>query len=463
MEEPQNMDTNDQSDQKPRSLRKRLLLIGGVIVGVPVVLFIGLVLYFAITGAGKDSTGNGSASTTDEFFAKALKAKPGETNGPYYERQSYARNEIGKTIADAMGMETSKPQDTVKLNDGTPIVQACTLLSPGDLQKANLPLAAEAQTSRPDVITQSYVDGRGTGPIATDYLLGTENVNICRYELKETTSYVEIHVVQDFHLQKEQLPYLLKDADPVSGLTNESGVEVFKLKNTNNFGDGYIVHAGQTYAQLEIDMIGNDNQKAKAKELVKPFISTLLKITKKPEGAVQVTYRNSPTYKTTYLSACSMLSEKALQTLGNTQASAYVVESITTATGVATFTSIKDQTPYVYVQNKCARDGLINKEPNAHLEITTSSYKDTKGAEQHMASTNNAAADKMDLANVADQAVLTTSKDEGGKMVLHLIFRKGRIVLDAAYSKDTSIQDLTAFQPKTQALAQELIERLPDF
>lgn len=412
-----------------------------------------LVIFFAITGGGDDP------DSTAAYYKKALKAKAGDTNGPYYERAGFARKNIGKTIADAQGADISKRDAVAKLTDGTAIVQACTLLSPADLQKNNLTPAAEAQTSRVSM-SQSYIDNNGLGPIATDDLYNTEGLNECYYPLKTLTETVTVHVVQDFQAKGTLLPDMLRDNfTRVPAFSGLGSAELFKQKSDGKPEAGYVIHSGQTYARLTVHLLDKTQLQSKTDELAQTIGTNLLRISQNPEGQLVATYKNSPTYKTTYLRACTVLGEDAMKTLGFVHAGAYATETIAAATGVATFTSLHDDKPYVYVQNKCERDGIqADKDVGGHVTITTTTYKDEAGAKQDMTSTQKAAQNNVIVSGLSDGALVTKDSD-GGE---HFIIRKNRLLIDITYApKAQKITDLNAFKTIIEPLAQQVLQNTP--
>ena len=436
-----------------KSSRTRIVRIIGICIAIPLALFVGLIIFFAITGGGD------APNSTAAYYKKALKAKPGDTNGPFYERAGFARAAIGKTIADAQGADISKRDTVAKLTDGTAIIQACTVLSPADLQKNNLTPTTEAQTSRVSM-SQSYIDNNGLGPIATDDLYNTEDLNECYYPLKTLTETVTVHVVQDFQAKGTLLPDMLHDNfTPVPAFNGLNAIELFKEKTNGKPEAGYVIHSGQTYVRLTVHLLDKSQLQTTTDELAKTIGTNLLRVSQNPEGQLVATYKNSPTYNTTYLRACTVLGEDSIKTLGFTHASPYATETIATATGVATFTSLHDDKPYVYVQNKCERDGVqADKSVGGHVTLTTTTYKDEAGAMQDMASTQKAAKDAVNISNLGDSA-LVTKDDKGGD---HFIIRKNRLLIDIVYAPKTQqISDVSTYKTTIEPLAQQVLENTP--
>jgi len=452
--ESQTESTNNQTQpsplkRNPWSPKKRLLVIASIIVGGIAVVFAALVIYYALT--------NKDGASMSEAYKKALTAKPGEINGPYYEREGYLRKNLGPTVADALGADITKRDDVAKLNDGTAIIQACTVLTPADLQKAGLTPATEAQTSRVSM-KQTYIDGNGKGAIPTDDLKNVDDLNECYYPLNRLTDRVTVHVVQDFQTKGTIFNDVLsQDYAKVPSFDGLSGVEVYTLK-TDLPKVGYLLHAGQTYVGLDVALLDDDHGQAKAEPLAKIIAANLLRLNQQPEGQLAAKYSGSPTFKTTYLRACTVLGEDGMKTLGYEHASAYAAETIATATGVSTFSSLNDPTLYVYAQNKCERNGIdTDKSIGGHVELTTTSYVDNKGAEQHLASIRQAAKEKQGVSGLGDDSIVTKDQDK-----YHYFIRKGRLVVDiVASSQRTPFTDIGGYQSALRPFIQNVVEALP--
>lgn len=454
MEQQTESSNNQLQSSSPKqtawSLKKRLLVIGGIILGVIAVIFAGLIVYYAL--ANKDDP------TMSEAYKKALIAKPGETNGPYHERAGYPRKDLGPTIADALGADITKRDEVAKLNDGTAIIQACTVLTPADLQKAGLTQAVEAQTSRVSM-KQTYIDGKGKGAIPTDDLKNVGDLNECYYPLNRLTDRVTVHVVQDFQTKGTIFNDVLsQDYTKQPNFDGLAGVEVYKLK-TDLPKVGYLLHAGQTYVGLDVALLDDDHGQAKAEPLARLIAANLLRLNQNQEGQLVAKYSGSPTFKTTYLRACTMLGEEGMKTLGYEHASAYGAETIATATGVSTFSSLNDPALYVYAQNKCERNGIsADKSIGGRVELTTTSYVENKGAEQHLASIRQAAKDKQDILGLGDESIVTKDQDK-----YHYFIRKGRLVVDVvASSEHAPFTDVSGYQSALRPFMQLTFDALPE-
>jgi hypothetical protein len=272
---------------------------------------------------------------------------------------------------------------------------------------------------------------------------------------------VTVHIAQDFQTKGTLLQELLNDNfTRVSSFSGLDTVEVFKQKPSDRVrGVSYVIHTGQTYAQVRVQMLDKNQQQVKADELAKVAATNLLRLSQNPEGQLVATYRNSPTFKTTYLRACTVLGEDSMKALGFAHAGPYATETMTTATGVATFASLDDPNPYVYVQNKCERDGIqTDKSVGGHVALATTTYTTDKGAQQDIASAGKAAKNKTAVSGIGDEAMVT--KDGEGNE--HFIVRKGRLLIDMVYTKtNQKTSDVATYKTTAQPLAEQVLSSVP--
>ncbi len=400
--------------------------------------------------------------------------KPGTITGPYIERENYPRKEIGSSIADATAMQLNKSSDAVKTTKGTVIMPACTVITQSDLRDNGLLPQANPN---PVGITMSYIDGSGSGtiPFGSSGVPRFNNSNECRYSLQKDLSSVTLDVYQPYlvseHAIQDELGRLYDKAPAISGV---SGVDLYqrKARESASASDAnvteYFVRQGTDVSfYLRVDY--KTDRQVKVEALIKTALHNISQLATAPQGAPHPTYKNSPTYKQTYLRACSLLDDDGMKALASVPAAAFLTESISNSTGVTQFPKRNDQTLYVYVQNECERDGvgggvsgdssgLYNASPK--MQITTTSYNDIKAARNEMDSTKQGYKEILQVPGIGDQAVVVRNSVGENQ----LIMRKDRFIISLTYDtlgqKNHGIDDQTKYAAALQPFAKYIVSRI---
>lgn len=361
--------------------------------------------------------------------------KPGTITGPYVEREHYPRKSIGSAIADATALEFNTSKDFVKTTKGTVIYPACTVVTQSDLRQLSLWPAANPT---PGATTMSYVDGSGSGTINSSSVgLPTgEESNECSYSLQDKGN-VYVNVYQPYLVSADVVNQeLAKNYQKAPDINGVSGVELFRQKpdtsslatDSQKITTTYLVRKNSDLS-FTISVEDKDNRQPKVESLVKAALHNLDKLASNPQGAPHPTYKNSPTYKQTYLRACSFMDDEGMKAYSGDPAAASITERIGNSTGVLQFKNLNDPTYYVYVENQCHR---ISASPGgnplaakASLDLNTTSYTSTKGAQNAMASNKDYYKGAVSTPGMGDEALVF--KNNEGENVL--IMRKDRFVI----------------------------------
>lgn len=422
-----------------------------IILAIAALLLLGIISIFVVNTLRYSSGGSGP---------DLANVKPGDINGPYYEREGYPRQQIGPLIGDAMALEMRQNNRPAKAGD-TAIFPACAILTLSDVRKAGLHTNAAATDQ--SGVQMIYVDGKGSAPLPYDRSMLLNETNKCTYQLESTpgqANSVAISAYQAFQASavaiREEVSIKYEQAAPIAGV---DGVQLFTLRSaqggrdtTANTTEYYIAKGTQVVLRLRLQYAGSDRQ-AKIESLVKTALANIDALAATPQGAPTPTYKDSPTYKQDHLRACSLLNDAALQTMGVKQAAAAVRENLSNSTGVVQFADQKDDALYLYVLNSCERDGA-GSEDNASVQVTTYSFLNSKGAERQLADLKSRSRQSQTVSGVGDEAVASSGAiGLGGQ----LLFRQGRYVVAIGYSapnqSPTETVDLNTYAKTVAPLA----------
>lgn len=419
--------------------RKKTRIIIGVVALVLLIAIVALV-------AGIVKNMSQKSNTAD--------LKPGTITGPYVEREHYPRKDIGTAIADATALDFKSSDNVVKTTKGMVIYSACTVVTLADLRKQNIwPIASPT----PGVTTMSYIDGAGSGTINFSHgiLPSGEDGNECSYSLQDKgTVYVDLyqpHLVSNDSINDE----IARSYEKAPDIKGVSGVELFRQKPSTGITRDldkdtttYLVRKSPELS-FKISVDDKNDRQAKVESLIKVALANLNKLATDPQGAPRPTYANSPTFKQTYLRACSFMDDEGMKAYSGDPAAASVTEKVSNSTGVVQFKELKDDTRYVYVENQCHR---ISASPGgsplaakASMDLNTTSYTSSQGAKNAMISNKDYYKNAVSVPNIGDEAIVL--KNNEGENAL--IVRKDRFIVtfnpDMTRQASKGLDDQTTF------------------
>jgi hypothetical protein len=358
----------------------------------------------------------------------------------------------------------------VKTARGAVIYPACTIVTQADLRKLSMWPAANPA---PGVTTMSYIDGTGSGVInfSSSALPSGDNGNECSYALQDKGQvYVDLYqpyLVSNTTINEE----LARRYEKAPDIKGASGVELFRRKpsptssstdsdkNTTN----YVVRKSPELA-FAISIEDKNDRQSKLESLVKTALTNLDTLATNPQGAPQPTYKNSPTFKKTYLRACTFTDDKGMEAYSGDPAAASLTEKISNSTGVVRFTDLKDTSFYTYVENQCKRISASPEgrplEAKASLDLDTTSYAELKGAQNAMASDKKYYKDSTPVPGMGDDAIVTT--DNAGATALTI--RKDRFIIritpDLLDQKAEGLNNRQIFINKIKPYANYILARM---
>lgn len=437
---------------KPRWPRKKVITL--IVVGVLVLLGISILI-------GKLSD-NGTPSDTD-------------SSNVYYDRPGYDRSKLGNGIGDPLALKMDNTSQAVS-HRGKAVIQACNLLPLSDLAENDFLLKAN---TLPSVVTRAYNDGVGKaaygkvfGSSLTSFGLGLD-VNNCSYVLEaDALATVSISSFQPFTVPASVIQQEIEDSFTASG-TVES------MKSYTSKRQSAAKLPGETdrkeYLVVKPDKSGflvsmklPSGKEGKAQELLKTIAANFIQESKKPSAPAATSY-DSPVFDKSFVPACNIITNADIRALSAQDASPLVLEGIASSVGVIEYGTSQDNTrKYNYISNECTRTTIggglaLTGGGEARLKAATTSYlEDTpaKGQIEQNRHTNPNNKQNMPISGVGDEAVAYLSAVGD----VHIIFRKGQIVVDVSIDKTTQrklgTQGLSATTAKLTPIAQSIASRV---
>lgn len=428
----------------PLSSRKTLILIIGVVVLIGAII---TAIVIASQPSQKDRDNPASV---------------------YYDRPGYDRSKLSSSISDPAAV-VMNPNKIATLYQNQPIIQACNLLTLGDIRNQDILLKPN---SIPTPISRTINDGVGkaaysqssSSSLFSALSLGSD-INNCSYILDgESSLHISINVFQPFTVAPSMIEQEIQSNYTAASAVE--GVEVFTKKvlaSDEGRGSEYILRKGATSFYLSLDL--PNDKTAKAQTLIATAAKNLANEVAQPTGVSMVTY-DSPPFPKSYVRACDLLTRDDIKSLTGQDAAPLAREGIATATGVTQYTNTKDKAYYVNVRNECTRTAATSSplglgRAGVDVAIATTSYLTDIPAKyelqlQRITNPNNRA--HMEVSEpIGNEAVAYTSVTGDG----HVIFRKGRIVADIAVKKNSfqalgirSLADVAeTLAPTAQAMA----------
>ncbi|MBB4686299.1 hypothetical protein [Amycolatopsis jiangsuensis] len=319
-----------------------------------------------------------------------------------------------------------KPNPQAVQYAGKPVIQACTLLSVGDLTALGMKVGSRPD---PNVVNfdRSYLVGDGSGPLTSSSISLPDAdglaLNKCSYELNTTDGttgdLLSVAVAQPGYQQDLDLKLFRESPNarftvgPVKAFWKDTLANV----PAGEAGEAALV-AGDTYVDFHAQSKGTATA-GKLPELVKRMAQHLATQTATPTGPVIVDY-DSPVFRKSVAQPCPMLTADVVSPAIGTEASPLVEEMPGTAVGNLI---MGDASAHNYVELSCER-GTGQDDPLSRIALTLTAYSflsdDAAKAYVDSAPANG----QSSPATVGDKARILS--DASGQTKGQLVFAKGR-------------------------------------
>lgn len=449
-----NPDMQPQAKKWPLSHKKTFLLVGGA------VLFVILILVVVMTlKSGSDNQSNDAEAT-------------------FYDRPGYDRTKLGTAFADPFAIKFSPNSKAVDYQ-GNKVIQACNVLTLDDLTEQGILVKAN---TIPTPVSRVVNDGIGKAEYPkttyassiTGKSLGSD-VNSCNYVLQHDNDVpmVLINTFQPFSVPDSVVDEEVKKNYMPSGTIE--GLELFTKKSsgTNTLGQTesteYIAiqrDKGAFYLMLEL----SEDQTAKKQALLETAAKNFVREQANPSGVATLEY-DSPVFKKSVISACSLMSNQDIRSLSGRDAGPLAREGI--APSVASLTFPDNQAQQLNVRNECTRStvgggsGLGSDGPgDLSLTTETTSFLNDEPAKKAIELS------RQPNPNNKDNAELPSQVGDGGVGYTdvsgghHIIFSKGRVVVDIKLDQRSQqiarANNLQAAVEKLAPIAQSMANKVKE-
>lgn len=330
---------------------------------------------------------------------------------------------------------------------GKPVVEACNLLTIGDLNKLGVYYAADPAPNTVN-FERSYIAADGAGPLKTINLgFSTASgfaLNKCSYNFVDSAGQgnqdrIEIAVSQRAYVPGANIP-IGQAAGNYVRKPNVGNVLVYshRLSGDNPgdaVGDG-VMRLGDLTVNINF-VLTNGGYAAKLDDIATTIAKNIGSQQESPAGPAAITY-DSPVFSKSVAQPCGLLSPDTFSSAYHARTSPLVVEQPATAVGMAIFRGQDDHQPHNYVTISCAR-GTGEEDPGAReaLLLRATSYLSDESAKLHL-NTLRQHGGQNTATTLGDESIVQTSaalaSSRGG-----LAFRKGRFVFEL------SVQDRRHF------------------
>jgi hypothetical protein len=413
-------------DNKPRFSRKKLL----VMAVIALLVIFGIAVALANGGKKDDGTN-----------------KP--TGNVYYDRPGFERSKLGDAIGDPAPLITKSGAAAVSYK-GSPVVQACNLLTVEELRKQGLQLSPNSLTA----FERTYFDGQSQGTLNTfsSSLASMGDTNDCTYPLDDDNGTMSIDVYQPAYNQPSAITYELRQYT-----ANGSVAGLARYERTFEDSTYYLLRDGDSAIQIQLRKVSD---KAVAEKLLSKVAENYTHEKGAPAGPVQFTY-SSPVFNKTYLNGCSLITANDVTQLFDSEASPLVTERAATATGVTYYTQQKNPTYYSRIEHACVRqavsDGFSDRKS---LTAETTSFTTDEAAKLEMQSGRRLDADVISVSTkIGDDVYFSNTTGNNPEMVI----RKGRFVVNLSMYDQTKSRMTQRDQvQRLTPIAQSLVARIKD-
>ncbi|MFI6309630.1 hypothetical protein ACIBEK_05685 [Nocardia fusca] len=346
---------------------------------------------------------------------------------------------------------------------GTPVVQACNLLTVTDLGRLGLPLSANPQ---PNIATfeRTYIGSDGSGPLRTNKV-GIAHaqgfaLNKCGYSFAAADGSSR----DSIRIAVSQQPYQPGAADMNGRIGAQQFGDVQVLSHLraasdpdDNRGD-VVMWINGVVAELDVTLTPAGFG-AKAHDIATTVAANLQAQAAAPTGPSTITYDRT-TFPADVLQPCPLLTPEAFTAVYHTELSPLVVEQPATAVGQTTFSDQHDSRNYNYVTVNCSR-GTGQEDPGGRraLRLEITSYLSEQPARHNVAFGREQHNGKPVGTRLGDEAVVLDDASMPGAAGV-LVIRKGRFVLELSARDSDHADGLTPEQATTMLVpAAEVILR----
>ncbi|PTM59723.1 hypothetical protein [Desmospora activa] len=380
------------------------------------------------------------------------------------ERPEYKGVDVDSTIGDPNAL-VLKPNEQAVAYKGEPVVQACNVITAGDLHKAGL-LLYDGTGPGSGSVKRTYFDGEGKGELDTSHdrylpTPGGIDTNQCDYTLymKSDVGVVEVKVYEPSYANQSAVAYEIESKyQPISDI---EGVKTYQ--STGEIPE-YFLQKGTISAAITMKF---DSDEKKEQFLLQTAAKRLNQFETEAVGPSQVEY-DSPIFSSRYMNGCQYINNDDFKSLFGEDASPLVSESI--HAGVGYIKARSTEKSYNYLSHQCTRgvERNTDTEETKLLTIGTDTYEDEESAtllfkESKEALATTVGDEIQDLSAIGDEAYY--SDDGDGIWRIH--FRKGRVhvQMNFADSKGHEAQSSTPAEKieRLTPLAQTVAERMKDF
>ncbi len=357
-----------------------------------------------------------------------------DTTSLYVNRNGYNRQQLSKGTADPEALVMTPAKSPIAYG-GTPVIQACNVLSIDAIHQIGMHLKANPLAV---VVDHTYFDGQGKGKIEPDpYSLPLDDeTNTCNYSLQNNFS-LSLSVYQPTYVSNAAITYEIGRVYKQTPSIN--GAEVYTRQSDKDIRY-YIIHTHNTYAQVSLlsSLAGKDSVDPDQfmKQALAKIVDNLNKEAANPAGIPKVTF-DSPVFKKSYANGCDLVTADDFKAINDDEASPLVRQKDGSGVGVISYRSVSsDQNSYTYIDNACERNGILKgiggdatghiSINQTHLFITATSYADDKAAVHSYAFTKSESKNVSSATStkIGDEAMFGDRSDQKKA----LTFRQGRFV-----------------------------------